>query len=169
MQWQTQTLSFLTAGRWRGDGWWGDGCLSHSPTSGVRTALAWQEARSLKEWFSWGLWSGSAFPRETTAANLGTVNEVVLKADYMAETWLQRPVRPVLVEILNMEKWLYSSEVFCVVNPQNLLKSVGDIFSRILGHIALTFSNLQHANNKVLCGILPCKRGDDRSQLLFCF
>lgn len=65
--------------------------------------------------------------------------------------------------------WLYSSEVFCVVNPQNLLKSVRGIFSRILGHIALTFSKLQHANNKVLCGLLLWKRGDDRSQLLFCF
>lgn len=86
---------------WR---WCTDGCLSHSPTSGMRTSLARQEALYLKEWFSRGLWSGFVFPRESTAANLGTVNEVVLKANYMAETWLWRPVKTVLVEILNMGK-----------------------------------------------------------------
>lgn len=138
----------------KGRCWFSDGCLSHSPASGMRTSLAWQEALSLKEWFSWDLWSGSAFPRESTAANLGKVNKV-LKANYMAETWLWRPVRPVLVEILNMgKKCGYISEMFCIVNPQNLLKPVGGTFSRILGNIAFIFSKLQHVSNKVLYGIL---------------
>lgn len=36
----------------KGRSWYSDDCLSHSPTSGIRTSLAWQEAVSLKEWFS---------------------------------------------------------------------------------------------------------------------
>lgn len=48
----------------------------------------------------------------------------------------------------------YSLEMFCIVNPQNLLKPVGGTFSGILGHTAFIFFKVQCASNKVLCGIL---------------
>lgn len=95
---------FSDPGAVKGRCWCSGHCLSHSPTSEMTFYLVWQEALSLSGWFCWGLWSGSTFPRKSTAANLETVNYVVLKANYMAQTWLWKLVRPVLVEILNMGK-----------------------------------------------------------------
>lgn len=157
-------LNFLTLGQWRGDVgavvivW-----VIHKPQRWDFYRV-WQEALFLNKWFCWGLWSGSTFPRKSTAANLGTVNYVVLKANYMAQTWLWRLLRPVLVEILNMGKKC-GYTVQRSFNPQNLVKPVGGLFWRILGHTILFFCG----SNKVVCGILLCKWGDDKSQLLFCF
>lgn len=60
--------------------------------------------------------------------------------------------------------WLYSSEVFCTVSLHNLLKPVAGSFQGYWAILHLSFPSCkQHANNKVLSGILLCKRGDDRS------
>lgn len=55
------------------------------------------------------------------------MNYVVLKANYMAQTWLWRLLRPVLVEILNMGKKC-GYTVQRSFNPQNLVKPVGGLF-----------------------------------------
>lgn len=149
MQWLTRILSFLTQQRWRGGGWC---CNDYDSFTNLKDEDSSMHGRKLfKEWFSWDLWPDSAkaalhwkliqflFPRESTATELGIRNEVILKMKYMVESWLPQELY-LLKSWMGKKMWSCSLKVFC---SHNLLKPVGGIFSRILGHIAFIFYKLQ--------------------------